>query len=160
MVYSLVLLSSNSLICPEHITTISSLPYEIRWKNSNIDFSQRLTEQKDFPSFEAALKICSPNAYVKLIDFVELQDRITSERKNTSAWKHWRSKKKWEAELSFSYYELWINYEQDTKIPLQWGESRVRGGLVSTAQGSDLITDYLYALFSKSWDRYELKNID
>ena len=62
------------------------------------------------------LKIRSPNAYVQLINFVELQGRIASERQNTSALKHWRSKKQWEAELSFSYYELWIHYEQDTKM--------------------------------------------
>ena len=42
------------------------------------------------------------------------------------------------------------------QISLKMGSSRVRGGLVSTGQGSDHVTDYLYALFSKHWIKYDL----
>ena len=65
-------------------------------------------------------------------------------------------KKHWELQLSYAFYEIWNSYEEDTNISLQWGPSRVRGGLVSTGQGSDHVTDYLYALFSKHWIKYNL----
>ena len=148
--------ASSSVICPEYITTISSHPYEIRWGNMRIDFSHPLSLQEFYISFETQIKYCSSNAHSKLRDFVLLQDSILTERQSLSRRKIRKHKKRWEMELSYAFYDIWISYEEDTSISLKWGPSRVRGGLISTAQGSDHVTAYLYALFSKSWIKYDL----
>ena len=156
MLFLSVISASNSVICPEYITTISSHPYEIRWGNMRIDFSHPLSIQKSYPSFEMEMKYCSSNTYAKLKEFVILQDSILTERQKLSRRKTRKQKKQWELQLSYAFYEIWNSYEEDTNIYLQWGPSRVRGGLVSTGQGSDHVTDYLYALFSKRWIKYNL----
>ena len=148
--------ASNSVICPEYITTISSHPYEIHFGNMRIDFSHPLSRQESYDTFETEIQYCSSKAHSKLKEFVVLQDSILIERKKLSRRKIIKYKKQWELELSYAFYEIWDSYEEDTNIPLQWGESRVRGGLISTAQGSDHVTDYLYALFSKGWIKYGL----
>lgn len=148
--------ASNSVICPEYITTISSHPYEIHWGNIRIDFSRPLTIQDSYRFLETEIKYCSSNAHSKLREFVMLQDSILVEHQELSRRKIRKYKKQWELELSYSFYEIWKTYEEDTNIPLQWGPSRVRGGLVSTAQGSDHVTDYLEAMFSKRWIKYDL----
>ena len=149
-------LSAISVICPEYITTISSYPYEIHWGNIRIDFSHPLSIQESYGSFETGIQYCSANAHSKLKDFAMLQDSILIERQKLSRRKIRKYKKQWELQLSYAFYKIWDSYEEDTNIPLQWGPSRVRGGLVSTAQGSDHVTDYLYTLFSKHWIKYNL----
>ncbi len=148
--------ASNSVICPEYITTISSHPYEILWGNIWLDFSRPLSTQESYGSFEAEIKYCSSNAHSTLIEFVKLQDSILVERQELSRRKLRKYKKQWELQLSYAFYKIWDSYEEDTNIPLQWGSSRIRGGLVSTAQGSDHVTDYLHAIFSKGWIKYNL----
>ena len=149
-------LSAISVICPEYITTISSHPYEIRWGNIRVDFSHPLSIQESYGSFETEIQYCSTNAHSKLKEFAMLQDSIVRERQKLSRRKTRKRKKQWESQLSYAFYEIWQSYEKDTNIPLQWGPSRVRGGLVSTGQGSDHVTDYLYVLFSKRWIKYNL----
>ena len=74
--------ASNSVICPEYITTISSHPYEIRWGNMRIDFSHPLSTQESYASFEMEMKYCSSNTYAKLRDFVILQNLYVQNVKN------------------------------------------------------------------------------
>ena len=148
--------ASSPVICPEYITTISSHPYEIHWGNIRIDFSHPLSIQESYGSFEMEIQYCSSNAHTKLKEFSMLQDSIIIERQKLSRRKIRKYNKQWELQLSYGFYKIWESYEDDTNIPLQWGPSRIRGGLVSTAQGSEHVTDYLHAMFSKRWIKYNL----
>ena len=150
---------SFSVACPKHITTISSNPYEIQWKEKQIAFAQNLAKKEGFQMFLEETKICSPISYQKLLLFRELQQEIF-QQKEQLIWSRWKYKGLWEAQLSYAYYDFWISYAQENGVLLIWGNSRVRGGLISTAQGSERVTDYLYILLHSSWEKYAVIAIE
>ena len=136
--------ASNSVICPEYITTPSH-PWNLLGKYAlifPIPFYSSL-----MPLWNRDETLFS-NTYAKL-KIVILQNSIRAERQKLSRRKIRKQKKQWELQLSYAFVRIWSSYEEDRNI-FAMGPSRVRG-TVSTGQGSDHVTDYLYALFSKHW---------
>ena len=148
--------SNSNALCPQHITTYASNPYIIMWHDMTVDFSRAWKDDHNKDIFMEDIKNCAPNTYPKLLHFVETQTSIWMQREDLSIAKRWIFNQQWESQLSFAYYDFWLHYAEETQNSLIWGASRVRGGLISTAQGSDLITDYLYIQLSSKWKKYDL----